>query len=100
MTIAVYIIGPMTGWPDRNCQAFMEAEELIRRAARRGDIESDVVVLNPARLPAGLPEEKYMPICMAMLEAADAFYCLPDWDASDGACAEYYFARKQGKREL
>lgn len=55
------------------------------------------VVLNPAVLPAGLDEEDYMRIALAMLDSADMMVCLPDWRESKGAMVEYELCRRIGK---
>ena len=39
-----------------------------------------------------------MPICMAMIDAADALCLLPGWEASQGAQRERQYAEYQGKR--
>lgn len=85
----VYIAGKMTGLPDWGRAAFHAAE---RELTERGHI-----VLNPAALPVGMPPERYLPICMAMLEQADAIYLLDGWDDSRGAKLEKAFAEYQGK---
>ena len=84
----IYIAGPMAGLPDRNAEAFYEAEERLT--------EQGHIVLNPAWLPEGLPERDYLPIDIAMLRAADAIYLLPGWERSFGAKAEQAFAIRQG----
>lgn len=85
----IYIAGPMSGKPDYNRPAFMEAQKYLESKGH--------IVLNPASLPIGLPEKSYMPICMAMLEQADAIYMLERWEDSVGARAEYLYAGRQGK---
>lgn len=85
----IYIAGPMTGLPELNRLAFMEAEKALT--------EAGFVVLNPAWLPAGLPPAKYMPICLAMLDAAGAVYMLEGWERSHGALIERSYALYQGK---
>ena len=87
--MTVYIAGPMTGLPDYNVAAFYAAELELKK---RG-----YTVLNPATLPRDLPDNKYLPICMAMIEASDAVYMLPGWNRSQGATAEYWYAVRQGK---
>lgn len=87
----IYIAGPITGHEDyieRFCEAQLHLE-------RQG-----FVVLNPADLPAGMPADRYMPICLAMLEQADAVYMLRGWEDSNGAGIEYLLAEYQGKEIL
>ncbi len=86
-----YIAGPMTGLPGYNRDAFAQASVLLRRCGH--------TVLNPAVLPQ-LPEDKYLPICTAMIDAADAIYLLDGWPKSLGARCERLYAKRQGKLEL
>lgn len=90
--MVVFISGPMSGIEGLNKEAFNKAEELLRSVG--------FIVLNPAVLPEGLPEEKYMPICMSMIDAADYIFLLPGWASSMGSTAEYYYASKQSKHVL
>lgn len=85
----VYIAGKMAGLPDKGRRAFARAEDRLRRAG--------YVVLNPAILPENMPAEKYMPMCLAMLNAADAIYMLDNWKDSAGATIERRYAEYQGK---
>lgn len=84
----IYISGPITGVA-RYWDAFWKAENTLRTKGW--------IVLNPVQLPAGMPQEKYMPICLSMLQAADAVCLLDGWEASGGAKIEALFARYQGK---
>lgn len=86
--MTIYIAGPMSGKPDYNRAAFERARIHLEGKGH--------IVLNPASLPLGLPERAYMPICMAMLEQADAIYCLEGWEDSRGAMAEVFYAIRQG----
>lgn len=86
----VYIAGPMTGLPEHNRPAFYAA------AAKLNAIPY-VTALNPAVLPGSLPDKAYMPICTAMLEAADAIYMLTGWEKSVGARCERLYAKRQRK---
>lgn len=84
----VYIAGKITGEPNYKA-VFDEAEERLK--------EEGCIVLNPASLPAGMPSECYMPICLAMLQQADAIYTIRGWERSPGANIEKAFAEYQGK---
>lgn len=87
----IYIAGPIKG----------RADYIERFCAAQLDLEaSGWIVLNPADLPAGMPADRYMPICLAMLQQADAVYMLQGWEGSDGAGIEYLLAEYQGKEVL
>ena len=85
---SVYIAGKMTGLPDKGRSMFMLAEQVMSSFGWN--------VLNPARLPDGLPGNKYMPICMAMINAADMLMLLPGSEKSPGAQLEAQYAAYQG----
>lgn len=87
--LTIYIAGKMTGLPDLGREKFNAAEQDLRLLGYN--------VLNPACLPVGLPSEKYLPICLAMLEQADAIYLLNNWKDSPGAQLEKAYAEYQGK---
>lgn len=56
------------------------------------------IVLDPSTLPKGLDSNKYMPICNAMIDGADAVVMVgDDWKESRGAMLELQFAKYQGK---
>ena len=86
----IYISGKMRGLP-QNGKPYFDAA--ARRLQNMG-----FIVLNPANLPDGMPEDKYMPICISMLEAADGVYMLDGWHDSRGARSEYTYAVCQGKK--
>lgn len=88
--MVVYIAGKMTGLPDLGHEKFNEAEKLLT--------EKGYVVLNPARLPKGMPGDRYMPICLSMVAQADALFVLDNWKDSEGASLEAAYALYQGKQ--
>ena len=92
-TAVVFISDPMTGIADYGRRAFAAAEAALRENGYE-------VILNPAALPIGMPREKYLPITIAMLEAADTIYMLKGWEYSGGARLEYDYALYQGKTVL
>ncbi len=85
----VYIAGRMTGTEDYGRAAFRAA---AREIAAAGDTP-----LSPAILPTTLKKESYMPICLAMIQAADAVYMLQGWEQSGGATIEKLYAEYQHK---
>lgn len=87
--MTIYIAGKMTGLPGLGRAKFAEAAEHLRSQGH--------IVLNPAELPVGMPGDRYMPICLAMVSAADAVYALDNWNRSSGALVEISYARYQGK---
>lgn len=84
----VYLSGKITG-NNRYYTEFEEAEKLLT--------DQGHIVLNPATLPEGLPREKYIPICLAMIEAAEIVFMLKGWESSAGANLEKDYAKYQGK---
>lgn len=91
MRLKTYIAGPMTGIDKLNRPAFQAAAEQLHRDLGR-------VVINPATLPDGLTQAEYMDICLAMIRSADTVYLLRGWEQSEGAMAEYHYAKKIGKQ--
>lgn len=85
-----YIAGPMSGIPDGNRPAFHRAAAGLRAEGH--------TVLDPALLPMNLDDKAYLPICTAMIDAADAIYMLDGWATSMGAVAEQNYAMRQGKK--
>ena len=87
--MTIYIAGQMAGLPRLGRNLFTRAENRLRGQGH--------VVLNPASLPVGLAPTAYMPICLAMIDAADAVYLLSNWRRSAGAQLEAAYARYQKK---
>ena len=56
------------------------------------------IVINPAVLPIGLNNNKYMPICLSMIDGADAIYLFNNWQNSKGALLEKAYAEYQNKK--
>ena len=84
----IYIAGRMRGCPNYE-KRFKEAEEELKKQGH--------VVLNPAMLPKGLAHTRYMPICLSMIDAADAVYMLYGWEDSEGAKVEKLYAEYNEK---
>lgn len=87
--MTIYIAGPMTGIVNDNREGFNEAEAFLKAKGH--------TALNPALLPRTLDDKKYLPICIAMLEACDAIFMLDGWENSQGAKAELAYAKRQRK---
>lgn len=85
----IYIAGKMRGLPDYGRGKFSAAEDYLKSLG--------YIVLNPACLPIGMNDDKYLPICIQMINAADSVYMLNNWGDSQGAMVEHYFAEAQGK---
>ena len=88
---SLYIAGPINGV--KNYRERFEAAALAARAL-------GWAVLNPATLPVGLPNDRYLPTCLMMLNSADAVMLLEGWEDSAGAMIEKLFAEYQGKEIL
>lgn len=84
----VYIAGKITGNPSY-LEQFAEAEAAVRAAG--------FVPLSPAKLPPEISNEAAMPICMAMIDAADAVLLLSGWHRSVGAQLENAYCKYTGK---
>lgn len=86
----VYISGKMTGLPDLGRRHFALTTQTLQECGN--------IVLNPGVLPAGLERGDYMPICLAMIDAADTIYMLHNYEDSEGAKLELAYALYRGKR--
>lgn len=84
-----YISGRITG--EKNYK------EIFERAKEHLE-NKGFVVLNPAVLPDGLSLSEYMKIDVAMLDAADYVFFLPNWKYSKGAQVEKAYAEYVGKQ--
>lgn len=84
----VFISGPITGVHDYK-GTFDDAAVLVERAG--------FIPLNPAVLPQGMDRSDYMPITLAMIDAADMLLMLHGWEKSDGATLENGYAEYRKK---
>ena len=84
----IYIAGPIKGVSDYR-EKFFAAEQYLTCKGW--------MVLNPAYLPDSMEPEQYMPICIAMLEQADAVLLMQGFTRSGGAMLEYKYAEYQNK---
>ena len=99
----IYIAGPMTGYPQYNFPAFLDAEEdLISKgwqvlSPARMDIERG---FNPIKDPTAVFTPGMLPPAIRMdvdaILDCDAIAMLDNWSESKGAKAEYYVARWAG----
>lgn len=84
----VYISGPING-VKKYWEPFEKAEDAIQAAG--------FIPLTPTRLPEGMSRERYMRICFAMIDSADAVLFLPRFYKSPGAMLEYNYCEDIGK---
>lgn len=75
----IFLSGKITGDPNYKAK-FNDAQRRLESKGR--------VVLNPAWMPAGLFNDDYMRMCLAMIDTADLVVFLPDWEGSPGARLE------------
>lgn len=85
-----YISGPISGWPDNNRSAFIDAEAKLRA--------DGLDVFNP--IDNGLPNEagwsEHMRADIKALMDCDTIYMLKGWHASKGASLELHIAKQLG----
>ena len=86
--MVVYLAGPIKGVKDYK-KKFAAQEEKLSASGYK--------VLNPARLPLGMNNRAYMPICLQMIEQADIVAFMPGWEESEGCRLERDYAAYQGK---
>ena len=87
----VYLAGKITG--DKNA---VEKFALLTSVLEK----HGALVLNPLYIPYGLKQEDYMDICFAMIRASSTCCFISDWSESEGAVAEYHYAKKIRKELL
>lgn len=89
----IYISGSISNCIDTYKAKFEKAKILYE--------EQGHIVINPATLPIGLDGNRYMPICFAMIDSADAIAMIgDDWQDSKGAVLEKAYAEYQGKKVM
>ena len=83
----IYIAGPITGTDDY-MERFAAAE---KRSQQEGH-----VVINPAKVSAGMPKqtshEEYMKLAICMLDMCEGIFMMKNWNASKGATEEFMYA--------
>ena len=90
----IYIAGAISGQQDYNVTAFRRKDEDLSYEGN--------VVINPTRYipihnPEAIPQEAYMKISYAMIDACDTVYFLQGWRDSVGATKEYDYAINHDK---
>lgn len=105
--MTIYISGAMSGIPQYNAPAFKQAQQQIKRLAKRCP-QIKFRIINPVNIGAsmraafakkdkGEPEwADYMRGCIKKLSDADAAFFLPDWVQSKGASLERHIASRLG----
>lgn len=86
----IYIAGPMTGLPEYNYPAFIEAAKMLTAA------HPDAVIINPAEnfdRQTGLPYPTYIRRSFEQVLASTELYVLAGWMSSKGARAELTMAK-------
>jgi hypothetical protein len=89
--MATYISGPMSGIPELNFPAFIDAAERLRAVG--------VDVVSPTELPhndepSDQPWEFYLRHDLKALLDCDSIFMLPGWRKSRGARLEHLVAEK------
>lgn len=87
-----YIAGPMKGYPEHNCPAFIEAEKILR------ELGHDPV--NPIHHSDGvgtdLPYEYYIRESVKDVLIVDSLVLISGWGNSKGANLEFHIANMLG----
>lgn len=86
--LKIYISGPISGLPNGNLEAFLDAERQLQDAGH--------TPVNPHRngLPSSATWEQHMRIDLKMLANCDAVAVLPGCNKSRGVAEELALARK------
>lgn len=89
----LYVAGPMTGYPEFNYPAFLDAERQLREAGYGTLNPVDSEEFNPT---PGQPQawNWYMRHALRMVLDADGIALLPGWERSRGATLEKHVAEK------
>ena len=93
----IYISGKISGTDlEKTKQKFIKAQSYLYNKAYVENTEVDVV--NPTLLDLTFKDSwlKCMIICLWHLLYCNSIYMLKDWKESDGACLEYWVAKKLG----
>lgn len=88
----IYISGAMSSCINTYRHKFARVQKMLE--------DNGHIVINPAILPIGLDSERYMPICLSMIDGADAIYLFNNWEQSKGALLEKAYAEYQGKEVI
>jgi hypothetical protein len=84
----VYLAGPMTGYPDYNRPAFLQAAERIAT-------HTNLIPVHTAWVNLGFEYDEYMALSIEVLELCDYITLLEGWEDSEGARIERRHAKKK-----
>ena len=89
--LKIYISGPMSGLPEHNYPAFIQAEDCLRKAGYKH-------IVNPAKLGEKPSWQEYMKRDIQLLCRCDCVALLDGWGDSKGARLEVQIAIALGLR--
>lgn len=95
----IYIAGKISGLPEEEYQTHFTAAQRVL-----SEIYPDSIIYNPAaslaKLAKQIDYDALIQVCLQIVDLADAFAFLPDYNESRGAMLELDFALRHGKRIL
>lgn len=88
----VYIMGPMSGLPDYNRDAFYDMAEKLRKL--------EYWPIHCADMPSGLPDAQYKDENEKRICTCQFYVLLDGWEESEGVKRELDFAEQLGLRKI